>query len=127
MSVSPARRKRRTAAATGAAVAAAALLATGVTTGQAGAATTNANAKADARPTVLSASARAELLRDATATKADTAKALGLGAKEKLVVKDVVRDADGTVHTRYERTYDGLPVLGGDLIVHESANNTIKS
>ncbi|MFD8379701.1 M4 family metallopeptidase [Streptomyces sp. NPDC059679] len=124
---SPARRKRRTAAATGAAVAAAALLATGVTTGQAGAATTNTGTKADARPTVLSASARAELLRDANATKADTAKALGLGAKEKLVVKDVVRDADGTVHTRYERTYDGLPVLGGDLIVHESANNKIKS
>ncbi|NUS84154.1 MAG: M4 family metallopeptidase [Streptomyces sp.] len=124
---SPARRKRRTAAATGAAVAAAALLATGVTTGQAGAATTNTDAKADARPTVLSASARAELLRDANATKADTAKALGLGAKEKLVVKDVVRDADGTVHTRYERTYDGLPVLGGDLIVHESANSKIKS
>ncbi|MFI1334607.1 M4 family metallopeptidase [Streptomyces sp. NPDC020845] len=124
---SPARRKRRTAAATGAAVAAAALLATGVTTGQAGAATTNTDTKADARPTVLSASARAELLRDANAAKADTAKALGLGAKEKLVVKDVVRDADGTVHTRYERTYDGLPVLGGDLIVHESANNKIKS
>ncbi|KAK1186270.1 M4 family metallopeptidase [Streptomyces sp. NBS 14/10] len=124
---SPARRKRRTAAATGAAVAAAALLATGVTTGQAGAATTNTDAKADARPTVLSASARAELLRDANATKADTAKALGLGAKEKLVVKDVVRDADGTVHTRYERTYDGLPALGGDLIVHESANSKIKS
>ncbi|MDW6059788.1 M4 family metallopeptidase [Streptomyces sp. FXJ1.4098] len=124
---SPARRKRRTAAAAGAAVAAAALLATGVTTGQAGAATTNTDTKADARPTVLSASARAELLRDANAAKADTAKALGLGAKEKLVVKDVVRDADGTVHTRYERTYDGLPVLGGDLIVHESANNKIKS
>ncbi|ADI06792.1 hypothetical protein SBI_03671 [Streptomyces bingchenggensis BCW-1] len=123
---SPARRKRRTAAATGAAVAAAALLATGVTTGQAGAATTSADTKAGARPAVLTASARAELLRDANATKADTAKALGLGAKEKLVVKDVVRDADGTVHTRYERTYAGLPVLGGDLIVRESAGGAVK-
>ncbi|MET7682552.1 M4 family metallopeptidase [Streptomyces sp. NPDC005423] len=47
-----------------------------------------------------------------------TARTLGLGAKEKLVVKDVVKDNDGTVHTRYERTYDGLPVLGGDLVVH---------
>ncbi|PIM65782.1 peptidase M4, partial [Streptomyces sp. JV178] len=27
---------------------------------------------------------------------------------------------DGTVHTRYERTYDGLPVLGGDLVVKTS-------
>jgi Zn-dependent metalloprotease len=65
----------------------------------------------------LSPAQRAELIRDANATKADTAKDLGLGAKEKLVVRDVTKDRDGTVHTRYERTYDGLPVLGGDLIV----------
>lgn len=42
---------------------------------------------------------------------------LGLGAEEKLVVRDVVQDQDGTTHTRYERTYAGLPVLGGDLVV----------
>ncbi|MFD8816329.1 peptidase M4, partial [Streptomyces sp. NPDC059627] len=65
----------------------------------------------------LSPSQRAELLRDASGERAATAKAIGLGAKEKLVVKDVVKDADGTLHTRYERTYAGLPVLGGDLIV----------
>ncbi|MGW0882453.1 M4 family metallopeptidase [Streptomyces sp. NPDC002671] len=47
-----------------------------------------------------------------------TARTLGLGAQEKLVVKDVAKDNDGTLHTRYERTYAGLPVLGGDLIVH---------
>ncbi|MEU9246769.1 M4 family metallopeptidase [Streptomyces sp. NPDC048385] len=65
----------------------------------------------------LSPSQRAELLRDASAERAATARAIGLGAQEKLVVKDVVKDADGTLHTRYERTYAGLPVLGGDLIV----------
>ncbi|MEU0971074.1 M4 family metallopeptidase [Streptomyces sp. NPDC005917] len=65
----------------------------------------------------LSPSQRAELLRDASAEKAATAKAIGLGTQEKLVVKDVVKDTDGTLHTRYERTYAGLPVLGGDLIV----------
>ncbi|MET7362474.1 M4 family metallopeptidase [Streptomyces sp. NPDC005562] len=65
----------------------------------------------------LTPAQRAELLRDANATKADTAADLGLGAKEKLVVRDVTKDRDGTVHTRYERTYDGLPVLGGDLVV----------
>ncbi|MGY4980816.1 M4 family metallopeptidase [Streptomyces sp. 900105755] len=58
------------------------------------------------------------LLRSAQQKTAATARTIGLGAKEKLVVKDVVKDNDGTVHTRYERTYDGLPVLGGDLIVH---------
>ncbi|MFG2967897.1 MULTISPECIES: M4 family metallopeptidase [unclassified Streptomyces] len=85
----------------------------------------------------LSPSQRAELLRDATSERAATAEAIGLGAKEKLVVKDVVKDADGTLHTRYERTYAGLPVLGGDLIVDtaksgatervvKANNNTIK-
>ena len=67
----------------------------------------------------LTPAQRAELIREADATKADTAKELGLGAKEKLVVRDVVKDADGTIHTRYERTYAGLPVLGGDLVVDD--------
>ncbi|MDO0925643.1 M4 family metallopeptidase [Streptomyces sp. TG1A-8] len=65
----------------------------------------------------LTPSQRAELIRHADAAKADTARALGLGAREQLVVHDVVEDVDGTLHTRYERTYAGLPVLGGDLIV----------
>ncbi|WP_406121943.1 M4 family metallopeptidase [Streptomyces sp. NBC_00989] len=65
----------------------------------------------------LSPSQRAELLRDATSARTSTAKDIGLGTKEALVVRDVIKDADGTVHTRYERTYGGLPVLGGDLVV----------
>jgi hypothetical protein len=32
-----------------------------------------------------------------------------------MLPKDVIKDADGTVHTRYERTFAGLPVLGGDV------------
>ncbi|MFG2361321.1 M4 family metallopeptidase [Streptomyces mirabilis] len=60
------------------------------------------------------------LLKSAAQKTTATAGTLGLGAKEKLVVKDVVKDQDGTLHTRYERTYAGLPVLGGDVIVHTS-------
>ncbi|WP_431047465.1 M4 family metallopeptidase [Streptomyces sp. P1-3] len=86
-------------------------------------------AKADpgAMPAKLSPAQRAELIREANATRADTAKALGLGAKEKLVVKDVIKDVDGTTHTRYERTYDGLPVLGGDLVVDASRNGKVET
>jgi Zn-dependent metalloprotease len=58
------------------------------------------------------------LIKSAKQRTTATARTIGLGTKEKLVVKDVVKDADGTLHTRYERTYAGLPVLGGDLIVH---------
>ncbi|MFF5966143.1 M4 family metallopeptidase [Streptomyces collinus] len=68
----------------------------------------------------LTPAQRAALIREADAAKAETAKDLGLGAKEKLVVRDVLKDRDGTVHTRYERTYDGLPVLGGDLVVEST-------
>ncbi|MGQ4413565.1 M4 family metallopeptidase, partial [[Kitasatospora] papulosa] len=66
------------------------------------------------------ASARTALIRQADAATAETAQEIGLGAQEKLLVRDVVKDVDGTVHTRYERTYNGLPVLGGDLVVHET-------
>jgi Zn-dependent metalloprotease len=34
-------------------------------------------------------------------------------------VVGAVTDADGTTHTRMVRTYDGLPVVGGDLVVHQ--------
>ncbi len=66
----------------------------------------------------LTPAQRSALVKSATQNSTATARTLGLGAKEKLVVKDVVKDNDGTVHTRYERTYAGLPVLGGDLVVH---------
>ncbi|MFE9611639.1 M4 family metallopeptidase [Streptomyces sp. NPDC006012] len=101
-----------------------ALLATGVqgtaavAADRGGPAKIKAVPRAAAAPARLSAAKRAALLKSAAASAASTAKALGLGAEEKLVVKDVVQDADGTTHTRYERTYAGLPVLGGDLVVH---------
>ncbi|PBC60991.1 peptidase M4 family protein [Streptomyces sp. Tue6028] len=115
-------RHKRTTLAIATAVAAGALLATGMTTG---AAAQNAATPAGATtlagaPVQLSAPARTALIQKADAAKAETAQEIGLGAKEKLVVRDVVKDADGSVHTRYERTYNGLPVLGGDLVVHQS-------
>ncbi|MFE6823069.1 M4 family metallopeptidase [Streptomyces sp. NPDC057690] len=74
--------------------------------------------RAGGLPADLTPAQRATLIRSAEAKTTDTAESLGLGAQEKLVVKDVVKDNDGTLHTRYERTYAGLPVLGGDLVVH---------
>ncbi|GHA83546.1 MULTISPECIES: M4 family metallopeptidase [Streptomyces] len=120
----------RRATATGALIATAALLAVGVQTGGATAAPATGSSAAPAAaakgadpgslPAQLSPSQRAELIRKADSTKAATAQELGLGATEKLVVRDVVKDVDGTTHTRYERTLGGLPVLGGDLVVAET-------
>ncbi|MFF3890436.1 M4 family metallopeptidase [Streptomyces sp. NPDC001914] len=120
-------RHKRTTLAIATAVAAGALLTTGLTTGasaQTEASPTGRVTPLAASPVQLSASARTALIQKADAAKGETAQRIGLGAKEKLVVRDVVKDADGTVHTRYERTYNGLPVLGGDLVVHEKAGKT---
>ncbi|MGW8359973.1 M4 family metallopeptidase [Streptomyces wedmorensis] len=85
-----------------------------------------ATPRAGALQVRLSPAERATLVADATARRAATAKALGLGAQEALVVQSVLKDADGTVHTRYDRTYAGLPVLGGELIVHAATNGTVR-
>ncbi|MFK4223300.1 M4 family metallopeptidase [Streptomyces sp. NPDC019890] len=127
---------RRRATATGALIATAALLAVGFQTGTSAAEPASTAAPAAAKagkanpgalPLNLSPAQRAELIRKASATTAATAKELGLTAQEKLVVRDVTQDRDGTTHTRYERTYAGLPVLGGDLVVAETKAGATES
>ncbi len=100
-------------------IALAALVAAGVQAGTAGAAPAADHVDASgAHLAPLSTAQRSALITAAQGSSTTTARSLGLGAQERLVVKDVVKDADGTVHTRYDRTYAGLPVLGGDLVVH---------
>ncbi|MFE3905016.1 M4 family metallopeptidase [Streptomyces sp. NPDC059153] len=94
----------------------------GVQAGSAGAAPDAAGATA----LPLSGSQRASAIKEAQAGAASVAAEIKLGGKEKLVVRDVIKDADGTVHTRYERTYDGLPVLGGDLVTHARKDGSLK-
>ncbi|WP_245970787.1 M4 family metallopeptidase [Streptomyces rishiriensis] len=110
------------------------LLAMGAPTGAATAApadsgpsriTATPRAGAAAKP--LSPARRASLIKAAQTAAGATAQRLALGTQEKLLVKDVVQDADGTTHTRYERTYAGLPVLGGDLVVHAAGGRTTVS
>ncbi|MFI7504065.1 M4 family metallopeptidase [Streptomyces sp. NPDC049687] len=83
-----------------------------------------ATPRAGAEPASLTPARRASLIRSAQTEAGPTAQRLGLGGQEKLLVKDVIQDADGTTHTRYERTYGGLPVLGGDLVVHLKSGRT---
>ncbi|MGW6014799.1 M4 family metallopeptidase [Streptomyces sp. NPDC055210] len=115
------RRIPRQAAAAGALVATAALLAVGVQTVPAAAepaAPHPSPVRSGGLTAELTPAQHTALIRSAAKKTGTTADSLGLGAKEKLLVKDVVKDNDGTLHTRYERTYAGLPVLGGDLVVH---------
>ncbi|WP_328483914.1 M4 family metallopeptidase [Streptomyces sp. NBC_00377] len=110
------------------------LLALGAPAGTAGAAPADpgpskitAVPRAGAAATSLTPARRASLIKSAQTAAGTTARQLALGTQEKLVVRDVVQDADGTTHTRYERTYAGLPVLGGDLVVHVKGNRTTVS
>ncbi|MGV9270502.1 M4 family metallopeptidase [Kitasatospora sp. NPDC003701] len=140
------KRSPHTAAATSALILGVALVAVALPTGTAGATpgadTTTVTAaeragagratpggaapRAGALSAALNPDQQAALLADARSRRSGTAEALGLGAEEELLPKSVTVDADGTRHTRYDRTYAGLPVLGGDLVVHTAADGTVK-
>ncbi|MGW4909300.1 M4 family metallopeptidase [Streptomyces sp. NPDC004270] len=48
------------------------------------------------------------------------ASATGVGAGDELQAQDVMIDPEGARHVRFVRTHQGMPVLGGDLVVHLS-------
>ncbi|MFF3302963.1 M4 family metallopeptidase [Streptomyces sp. NPDC001741] len=73
----------------------------------------------------MTADTRSEAIRTAGRNAAATARELGLGPDERLVAKDVLIDTDGARHVRYDRTYSGLDVIGGDLVVHLAKNGEI--
>ncbi|ROQ26516.1 ZmpA-like peptidase [Streptomyces sp. PanSC19] len=92
---------------------------------QSTAAAGNSAARPGAGFQAMTADARGEAIRTADRNAAATARALGLGPDERLVAKDVLIDADGARHVRYDRTYRGLSVIGGDLVVHLTEDGTI--
>jgi Zn-dependent metalloprotease len=47
-------------------------------------------------------------------------------AEQEFHVIDTVRDADGTSHVRMTRTVHGLPVIGGDIVVHQGPGSVWK-
>ena len=62
----------------------------------------------------------AAITRALTAIKANpTATRLSTG--DAFTVRGVTVDRDGAEHVRFARTYGGLPVIGGDLVVHSRA------
>ena len=56
-----------------------------------------------------------------------SAAGLGLGQAGDLAVKAVGTDADGSTHIRFNRTYRGLEVVGGDFVVHQSSSGALRS
>jgi Zn-dependent metalloprotease len=71
--------------------------------------------------------AKAQSIQVEQSRAVSAGQALGIGSGEKLVVKDVIHDADGSTHVRYNRTFNGLRVIGGDLVSHRDKSGKIKS
>ncbi len=73
-----------------------------------------------APPANTGAATRAQALLDANPSASQR------NAGDAFAVQDVVVDANGTEHVRMQRQYRGLPVIGGDIVVH-SRNGALKS
>ena len=42
------------------------------------------------------------------------------------MVTDTIVDRDGTTHVRMDRRYQGLRVVGGDLVVHTAPSGSLE-
>ncbi|MFD4604919.1 M4 family metallopeptidase [Streptomyces sp. NPDC058464] len=67
-----------------------------------------------------SATTAAQVVAAARAAAFAHASATGVGAGDELQPQDVMIDPEGARHVRFVRTHQGMPVLGGDLVVHLS-------
>ncbi|MFD6921782.1 M4 family metallopeptidase [Streptomyces sp. NPDC059944] len=74
---------------------------------------------APAREAAASSSPVASARAAALAHAEDT----GVAQGDTLRAKDVMTDPDGKQHVRFVRAHQGLPVLGGDLVVHLDARS----
>ncbi|ATL25591.1 M4 family metallopeptidase [Streptomyces formicae] len=78
-------------------------------------------ALAASEATAPAASAGFQPVINAARTAADAhAAATGVGKGDTLQATDVLIDPDGKQHVRFMRSHQGLPVLGGDLVIHLS-------
>lgn len=57
--------------------------------------------------------------------QAENARTLA-GAGHDYAARDLIVDADGTEHVRFARRFQGLPVIGGDVVVHSQATGRLR-
>lgn len=86
------------------------------------AATTSGTATAQPGPEERRRDAIAQADRSIAADRG----AVAAGRDEAFAVRDVVLDDDGSAHVRYDRAYRGLPVLGGDVVVHHDSAGRLR-
>jgi len=52
---------------------------------------------------------------------------LHAGPDDAFSLRDAIVDADGSEHARFDRSYKGLPVIGGDIVVHSDRRGAFTS
>ncbi|MEU2284115.1 M4 family metallopeptidase [Streptomyces sp. NPDC013178] len=72
----------------------------------------------EAPATATTASQAVSVVRAARAAAFAHASATGVARGDGLQAQDVMIDPEGGRHVRFVRTHQGMPVLGGDLVVH---------
>lgn len=77
-------------------------------------------------PAVSAAQAQANATSAAAGLVNARPAALFAGSHDKFVQRDV-RSASGLSYVVYDRTYDGLPVIGGDLVIATDSAGTVKT
>ncbi len=80
-------------------------------------------APTSARPTATHGSARAVAVSRARAHADQHA----LGRAQSAVLRDVALHRGGASDVRFDRTYRGLTVVGGDFVIHQRANGAYRS
>ncbi|MET8244470.1 M4 family metallopeptidase [Streptomyces sp. NPDC005202] len=86
-------------------------------TGLAGTALAVPSAGAD-HPVSSAGTSAASVVEAARAAAFAHASATGVTQGDELRAQDVMLDPEGARHVRFIRTHQGMPVLGGDLVVH---------
>lgn len=71
-----------------------------------------------AAPADAAVSLKAAAIARADALIGSNANLLRRAPADVLVARDVVVDANGTEHVRYNRSWNGMPVIGGDFVAH---------
>ena len=77
-----------------------------------------ANTKADDAAQAAAIQRAAAISRATAFVNGPAAGAARRAKADVFIANDAILDADGTEHVRFERSYDGLPVIGGDFVVH---------
>lgn len=85
-----------------------------------------APAAAAADPTVARAGDTGLVAGAVSALRQHSAE-LGLSADQAFTATDTVLDRSGATHVRLATTYKGLEVVGGDMVVHQSAKGALDS